>query len=124
MAEAVRGRRLVPTGDPCNQALAARLRMRKAEIGSRMTFPLLAAVTGIPLQQVKFSLNDLRRMHVGEFMLIAEALGLDPGKEVAAVQAHMARRGVQHVHAEPVPGSDDAQIAAQARAAVGSPAVK
>ena len=73
------GTRQQPVGDEHNSAIAVLFRCRKAEIGARMTFQVLADLTGLNLRQLKRLLNDERAMHMSEYVLIVSALGLDPG---------------------------------------------
>ena len=56
------------------------LKLRKTELG--LTFEELEALTGIRAQTLKRLVSDQRAIHMGDFIKLTTALGLDPGKAV------------------------------------------
>ena len=75
--------------DPYNSAVAEVLYLRKAEI--RMTFPTLEAKTGIGGQTLKRLLNNHTSIHMGNFLALCTALGLDPAEVVEEAMSKLAK---------------------------------
>ena len=75
--------------DPYNDALAALLRGRKAELN--LTYQELADATGVNLRTIKRLFDGQRSIMFGNFIKFCAALGLDPGETVDAVEARVAK---------------------------------
>ena len=75
--------------DPYNDALAALLRGRKAELG--LTYQDIEDATGVNLRTIKRLFDGQRSIMFGIFIKFCAALNLDPGETVDEVEARVAK---------------------------------
>jgi transcriptional regulator with XRE-family HTH domain len=75
--------------DPLIAAIAAEL--DAAQHASKLSDVAIARATGIPVQSVRRYINGEREITASRFILIADAIGVDPGDIAAAAKLRLAK---------------------------------